>query len=494
MDYEDDIFISYAHYDNESAFGDDGWITAFHRALQVRVKQLLGKEARIWRDPDLTGNDVFPEKLSERIKKAATLVCVLSPRYLESDWCQRELREFTETGKKLIVDGTTKARVFKVVKTQVPLERLPRPVQPLLGYEFFKTDPETNRVRELDVSIDPETKKEYWARLDDLAHDIKELLEKTRESREAGADGDKGTVYLAETTLDQRDSRDSVRRDLLRHGYSVLPDRALPLAAGELEELVREQVARASLSIHLIGASFGVVPEGTSESMISIQNEVAADRAASGGLQRLVWIAPSMEVADERQRAFIDALRDDQRTYVNSDLLEVPLEDLKTQIHHRLEPAEAAAEPPKATGETAQVYLICDQRDLEGDGVGAIYEHLFSSGLEVVLPTFDGDEAQVRQDHTTNLTSNDAFLFYYGAGSDSWIRNQMRELEKSRGYPDKRPEMANAIYVAGPPSPQKKLFRTHLTTIVIREQDGFQASDLETFVREIEHARATRDG
>ena len=493
MDYDDDIFISYSHLDNESLFDDPGWISELHRMLERRVAQLLGQELKIWRDPDLTGNDVFPETLSKRIRKAAALVCVLSPRYVKSDWCRRELSEFTETDWTLDVEGTTKARVFKVVKTQLPVERQPEPVQPLLGYEFFKIDPESKRVRELDVSIDPSAKKDYWAKLDDLAHDLRDLLEKAREGREA-ADDAKGTVYLAETSLDLKDCRDEVRRDLLRHGYSVLPDRALPLAAGELEELVREQVAEASLAVHLVGASFGVVPEGTSESMISIQNEVAADRAAEGGLQRLVWIAPDIEVGDERQQAFINALRDDERTYLASDLLEVPLEDLKTQIHHRLEPVEAAAERPAAGGETPQVYLICDQRDLEGDGVEAIYASLFDRELEVVLPTFDGDEAQVRQDHTANLTSSDAFLFYYGAGSGSWIRNQMRELEKSRGYPDKRPEMANAVYIAAPPSPEKKLFRTHLTPIVIRERDGFQAADLETFMGEIEHVRALRDG
>ena len=133
MKFEEDIFISYSHLDNESPFDDPGWISAFHRALEVRVAQLLGKKPRIWRDPDLTGNDVFPDKLSAKIKQAAALVCVLSPRYVESDWCQRELREFTEDGGQLVVNGTTKARVFKVVKTHVPVDRHPRPVRPLLG-------------------------------------------------------------------------------------------------------------------------------------------------------------------------------------------------------------------------------------------------------------------------------------------------------------------------------------------------------------------------
>ncbi len=493
MQYQDDIFISYSHLDNESPFDDPGWVSAFHRALEVRVAQLLGKKAKIWRDPDLAGNDVFPDQLSERLENAATLVCVLSPRYVESDWCQRELNEFTAAGSQLLVDGTTKARVFKVIKTQVPSDRLPPPVQLLLGYEFFKIDPETKRVRELDVSIDPGTKKDYWARLDDLAHDLRDLLEQTGKGRTVGAKDDKGTVYLAETTLDLKDARDSVRRDLLRHGYSVLPDCSLPLAAADLEAVVREQLGRATLSIHPVGASFGVVPEGTSASMVSIQNELAAECAGKGSLQRLVWMPPDLEVRDDRQRSFIKTLRDAPQTYVASDLLEVPLEDLKTHAHSRLAAAAAPdRESASAAGETPQVYLICDQRDLESDDLAALYELLSDDGMQVVLPTFEGEAAQVRQDHTANLTHRDAFLFYYGAGSSSWIGNQIRELEKSRGYPDKRRELATAIFVAAPLRPQKRLFRTHLTPLVIRERDGFRAAALEPFLKEIENAKARR--
>ena len=43
-----------------------------------------------------------------------------------------------------------RSRIFKVVKTPVPLDKHPPELALMLGYEFFKTDPETGRVRELD--------------------------------------------------------------------------------------------------------------------------------------------------------------------------------------------------------------------------------------------------------------------------------------------------------------------------------------------------------
>ncbi len=512
MGFDHDIFISYSHLDNEAPFpGDPGWISFFHQVLEKRVAQLAGKKLKIWRDPDLKGNDIFPEKLAERVKNAAAFICVISKRYVESDWCNRELSEFAGAAGKVVVEGAGKARVFKVVKRPQPEDKLPQPVQPLLGYDFFKVDPESKRIRELDVSIEPELKKEYWARLDDLANDITELLELLEKERSETPAADAaatpsagGTVYLAETTLDLQDARDELKRDLQRHGYSVLPDQALPLAAQVLEDFVREQLGRAQLVVHLVGAGFGVVPEGTTHSVVGLQNEVAAELAAEGRLRRLVWMPPKLEPKDDRQREFVEELRDDERTYERSDLLEVPLEDLKTHLYKQLEEIAKRAEKERlarekeketkkegpaagavAGGEVRQVYLVCDQRDL--DAVAPLEDHLFDQGFEVVLPVFDGDESTVHGEHTANLTVSDAFLFYYGAGGRQWIRNQLRELQKSRGYDGKKREVATAVYVAGPADSEKERFRTHHVNLVVKEGESFDPEVLGPFVEKVKN-------
>jgi hypothetical protein len=47
--FQDEIFISYAHIDNESPkSGLDGWITRFHSALEVRTAQVRGETPRIF--------------------------------------------------------------------------------------------------------------------------------------------------------------------------------------------------------------------------------------------------------------------------------------------------------------------------------------------------------------------------------------------------------------------------------------------------------------
>ena len=90
MTFAHDVFISYAHLDNQELVeGQKGWVANFHRALEIRVGQYLGKEPDIWRDPKLHGNDVFAETLVTQVRDSAILISILSPRYVRSECLQR---------------------------------------------------------------------------------------------------------------------------------------------------------------------------------------------------------------------------------------------------------------------------------------------------------------------------------------------------------------------------------------------------------------------
>ncbi|MEO0394785.1 MAG: hypothetical protein AAF243_02220 [Cyanobacteria bacterium P01_A01_bin.137] len=54
MDFDKDLFISYAHIDNQSLIPDqEGWISTFHKALAIRLSQIRGTPPQIWRDRKL---------------------------------------------------------------------------------------------------------------------------------------------------------------------------------------------------------------------------------------------------------------------------------------------------------------------------------------------------------------------------------------------------------------------------------------------------------
>ena len=85
-----------------------------------------------------------------------------------------------------------------------------------------------------------------------------------------------------------------------------------------------------------------------------------------------------------------------------------------------------------------RIYVIHDQRD--GDGPAALEDFLFEEGYEVIVPVFDGDEAELRDYHEENLSICDGVLIYYGAGNELWLRRKLREIQKSAGYGRKRPD------------------------------------------------------
>jgi len=476
-DFRSDIFVSYAQLDNQPLVeGRGGWVANLHRALETRLRQLRGEEVTVWRDPKLQGNDAFDEDLVDRLQQSAVFVAVVSPRYLKSEWCRREVEAFlkasTATGGVTVGDSS---RLFKILKTPVSVEQQPRALQTQLGYEFFKTDPETGRVRELDEVFGPDAQREFWIKLDDLAHDIADVLDKL--ARPAGSSPSPiaapgRTIYLAETTSDLRERREAIKSDLLQRGLTVLPELQVPLSEPDCSTFVREQLARCTLSVHLIGRHYGFVPEGSNDSIVVLQHDLAVDRGLTGNFGRLIWLPPELKFDDERQRRVVAGFEDDPRRLTGAELVKAPFSEFMAVLHERLNP-EPDQSPPVEPSHAKLIYLICDRRDT--DAVRPLMDVLFKAG-EVVLPTFEGDEADIRETHEEYLRECDAALIYYGAGNELWLRRKMRELQKSAGYGRQKPLLATAVYVGPPMTPEKARFRTH-DAILIAGSDSGGVSD-----------------
>ncbi|MEK6289631.1 MAG: hypothetical protein AABO57_28275 [Acidobacteriota bacterium] len=499
MKYEDEIFISYAHIDNEPlAEGQRGWVQLLDERLRKRLAQLLGEPAKIWRDPKLQGNDEFSEILVERVSKVALLVSILSPRYLKSDWCLRELDEFCRHA--ALRGGLTvagKSRVFKVVKTFTSRDGHPPQVQGLLGYEFYEYDEMSGRAREFSPEIDPNRDARYWEKLEDLAWDIKQQIERLRgsqdepsaapDSGEAPVDAGAAVIYLAETTYDLSEQRDKIKRELQQRGHQVLPDKELPLRAPAMQEAVREYLKRSRLSVHLVGEYYGIIPEMEAErSVIRLQQELAIERGDDAEFSRLIWLPPGLQPKDARQQKFVADLQNSFTTHNGSELLQVKLEDLKTIIQTKLtqkpKPATIASEEAGA----ARIYLICDQQDV--DTVEPLQNYLFERGCEVTLPLLDGNESEVLHDHKENLLLCDAVLIFQGRASEGWLRMKLRELLKLPGYGRTTPLLGKAVYIGAPKLPAKERFKT-LEALVIKDYGEFKPASLEPFLTRISKAK-----
>jgi len=476
------VFISYSHIDNDSLFDRKGWIEVLQQALKIRLRQLLGEELVVWRDPKLSGNEPFEDTLRERLLKTALLLSVVSPRYVKSESCLKELEAFcqgaAQSGGLRVED---KARLLKVVKTWVPRETLPSPLQQFLGYEFFVMD-QADQPREYQLPPGPGDEQACLQRIDDLAYDIKATLEALRAREMQTTERDESAariIYIADTVSALRAHSDQLRRELRQRGYVVFPCEAAPDNGAQYREFVAGQLQRASVSVHLLGELYGVMLEGESRSTIDVQIEEAGRLAATGTLQRVLWLPEKLEAKEERQEAYLASLREGAANEANTELLETSIENLKAYLLRKLAETPKPVAAAKASGAPPLVYLIHDQRDVEA--IDPIRDALMAQGYEVKPSYFEGDETELREYHQDNLVQCDGALIYYGAANEFWVQRKLSDLRKAFGLGRERAFRAKAVLIGMPSKPEKERFRTQ-EALVIRSAPTFSTEALEPFV------------
>src|SRR4051794_36840199 len=114
-----DVFISYCHRDNKSSSESGRWVDTFHEALKIRLGQLFAYDPIIWRDRKLDGGDKFSQEIEDKIARTKIFMSVLSPSYINSEWCLRELNLFSDYAEKSESGGlfvANKSRAIKVIK------------------------------------------------------------------------------------------------------------------------------------------------------------------------------------------------------------------------------------------------------------------------------------------------------------------------------------------------------------------------------------------
>ena len=90
-DFDYDIFISYAHVDNQK-----GWVKEFHDELTIMLAQRFGRidTIHIWIAETLTGNELFDDVIKNRINQSALFLALNSHAYHASDYCRQEIDWF----------------------------------------------------------------------------------------------------------------------------------------------------------------------------------------------------------------------------------------------------------------------------------------------------------------------------------------------------------------------------------------------------------------
>lgn len=507
MSFERDLFISYAHIDNLPVPPEEqGWISRFHASLSVMLSQRLGKSARIWRDAKLGGSDVFDEEILSKFQETALLLAVLSPRYVESEWCTRELNEFCQwLGSLDQLKVERKSRIIKVIKIPVENEeRVPGIMRSIVGYQFYDVSDDDIPI-ELDPIFGTEIASKYHVKIAKMAWEIARILKllelkpqpapavnltASQTTSLAEEERKRPTVYLAECSYDQRDLREALDAELKGHGYRVLPDEPLARDEETYVNEVKELLQQCQLSVHLIGSAMGLVPDGPSQkSILALQCELAMQFSREKNLKRIICLPENAVARQPEHGAFLDRLRTRGDEQYGADLLvSAQPEALKSTIRAALEKIEQAQKDVPALAASGQklIYLICDQRDRKN--VIPLRKYLMSHGYEVEAPLFEGDAATVREANMQLMQEASAILLYYGEGNEAWKRSVESELRKLSPARASAAKMATYTYIAEPATDHKMELVELGSLRVINGLNGFSEQQCAPFLDALEHS------
>lgn len=314
-----EIFVSYARLDNAPTPGfdkEDGFVTLLWERLRQQLDEMNAGDVKFWFDKnDIKKSEQFDDKIDVGLKRADLLLVVLSPNWMKSENCQKELAQFAEHRRR---EGDTKPkeRIIVVSKRYVADEKRPALLQLQDSYRFYQLEKGQPEEAQLEYFRVAKFASTYMDLLNELARDIAERAHAKRQkpaAAEAAAPPkvSRGTVYLAKTTGDLQPVYNRLYDEISGSNYEVVPARDADLSDENGEAIMRSALDRSKMSIHLLGrypeqsviAERGGLPKVIS--LIRQQLNEAVKRpastngtGASGDFKRLIWAPKVLEDSD----------------------------------------------------------------------------------------------------------------------------------------------------------------------------------------------------
>ena len=380
--FEHDVFVSYAHADNQGAGGSEtecGWVTTLRHNL-LHAPGTLRKDVYI--DHQLKPGAPFDGDLRRKVERSALLLIILSQNYIKSEWCGKELDHFIETHG----DDRRRPRDVMVVELRpfegfegVP-ENIKNLRKELIHAQFWYQTADAPFPR---LAGDPSPKEAggsvYWRERDKLLDAVDTRMKEIRRLREmrtgqeprapkesrhtvpcapASVEGSAG-VLLADVTDDLVSQRNQVKIALEKEGIRVLPEGDyVGRSAAEFAAAFARDARSSVLFVQLLSPTPGRIPKGEKRPLPQLQFAAAQE----AGLTTMQWCAAVPEsdvIADPAHHAL----------FRTPFLYAVNLERFKVEVikkYHELGkqtevPSQSAAEVQK----TGRKWVFFD--DLVGE-------------------------------------------------------------------------------------------------------------------------------
>ena len=469
--FENDVFISYAHADNEVDALGDAWVQQLQQNLRIALKQRLGRgdELAIYFDAGrLQGNHPLDEIL-DSVRKSAVFLAVGSPSYVNRQWTRDELAAFAAA-------SDDPGRLFGIERLPLdPGERFPDPLDDYFRISFWQRD---QGMADIPLTLTPRLNTTlYYVRLQTLAEQIRgQLLQMANrnarpaavsmagagpvpmQSMQHGAPphaasgtgfeqhhpapppqaapvpaapvsaGGPRPVLVAQVTEDLEYYREQVISHLSQYDIPIFPTDMYPQGGTEFKEAVMADLQRVKYFVQLLGPTSPRKTRDMPEGYLVAQSELAAQ----AGVPILQWRSPDLvldSVPDPVHRAF---LAGDRVEAIGRESFKAKVVELAT--------APPPPPPPPPPGEDlildSPIFINANPDDQPI--AEEVFEKARKRKLPLVLSHPVGTAEEVRQDFERNWRECDSVVLIYGNAPQIWVRNQImlyNKLKRERERP-----------------------------------------------------------
>lgn len=447
--YHYDVFISYAHADNDPDLGDGLWVSTFKRKLQAALRQQLGgaDDLAIFFDESSLNSNHQLDKLTAAARDCAVFLAIKSPSYAQRPWTRQELAAFIGTKPDL-------ERLFSI-ECQ-PLEEgetYPSPLQNHTHLPFWQSHPRTAIPLTLSPIAD---KNEFDPLIQRLATNIRQQLRQLAAGQDSGAD----TITLSSTSYVPNVRHDVLIsyaaedepwvQDLHTYLHKQLKQK-LATAAGFTLSLAAGLDEADTAAVVLVVASPAYVRQyhphdPALAQLVKTKAVLLAEYEPSKRLEALKGLSPNKFWLMDDSEGMVNMTG--SAYYAVADKLAASLADAvkeqKKQAEHQQRVAqERAAQQSKVTAGSsaidAFVFLHNAPEDLPLSA--EIVLLLEENGVEYALPIKRHPQlstGEIREDVENNIKSCDAVLLLYEQTTQAWAREQLLTCRRVQRYRDRR--------------------------------------------------------
>ncbi|GAA5034016.1 hypothetical protein GCM10011506_26970 [Marivirga lumbricoides] len=471
------INIYFAENDNVAILKNNGWVSYFRKFLMMTLRQTSDVAFQ---------TELVSDQEKEPIAAGDINIAILSQNFITSGICLDRIEQLFNSEN----SSNSTHRIFTVFKTPLEYTQVPEKLKPLTKYALYgKNDGAEHNFIDF-FSI--EAQKNYWMKMVDLCFDIYETMLSIHSVEEDRLPEvyKRKAVYLSETGQDLAGARNIIKRELTRHGYEVYPKSNLPHDYQNLKNRIATDLSNCQFSLHMVGSSYGYIPDGIDISVPDLQNEMAAERAREKPIEinRLIWISPSLSFASEKQKTFIHHLKRDEMASSGAEILQTSLEDFKNTLweelldeglNKKLRQAKSLEHESKPT-----IYFVYDL--IDDEKVKPIIASLAGFNIKIITPSHKGDLMERRNHHIDALKQMDAAIVFQGLVNEQWVHMKLLDLLKAPGFGRYKPVLGK-LFLTTNPNAIDEGYQTRYE-VTLDNSQTFQK--LEQFIKQIKDAYA----